>query len=335
MAVVAKSGAPRAIVGPLVSDIAGISGHDVTLATAFYTAGVLGVLNIKARRLRMLMRLNMQSVADWAMGSLDPVALWAFIKRHQATCEEVSLLISPTAHAKIYIGQNGYLVGSANLSTRALSGSAAEILWFESDAVRQRAMDAAVEDYSRKFNRCSLARLDAYITANKAEAKDLAKRIPRELFFDEHDRLPHEIVRPARLGDYDAFLQWLAKHPSPAAKEVLARAYGKSNLSGHIRQAFYGVRQFFLGSPDLMHHFMKLDPNNYSFSGDISTASRLGAFVTRHARDEGPFAPEKWRTYLPKSAGGRQVTGGATSGNLNRILPLVARYLSATIGKMP
>lgn len=335
MALTVTIQSPRAIVGPIVSDIASISGNDVTLATAFYTGGALNVLNIEAKRLRLLMRLNTQSVADWAMGSLDPVALRAFIERHRQTCGEVSLLISPTAHAKIYSGQNGYLVGSANLSTRALSGSAAEILWFENDAMRKKAMKTSVENYSKRFIPLSLTSLDAYIAANEAKANDLAKKIPRELFLDEHDRLPHGIMRPARMGDYDAFLLWLSKHPSPAAKEVLARAYGKSNLSGHIRQAFFGIRQFFIGSPDIMRHFTTVNPNSYSFSGDSLTASRLGAFVTRHARDEGPFAPEKWQTYLPKSAGGKQITGGATSGNLNRMFPLLARYLNITIGKMP
>lgn len=333
MAVTAKRQGPRAIVGPLVSDIASISGDEVTLATAFYTSGALDVLNIKAKRLRLLIRLNTQSVADWAMGSLDPIALRTFIQRHQQTCGEVSLLISPTAHAKIYSGQNGYLVGSANLSTRALSGSAAEILWFENDDERKQAMDAAVQDYLQKFSPCSVARLDTYIAANKAKAEQLSKKIPRELFTEE-DRLPRGIMRPARLGDYDTFLQWLSKQNSPAAREVLARAYGKSNLSGHIRQAFFGIRQFLLGAPDLMIHFTKVDPGSYSFSGDVSTASKLGAFVIKHARDEGLFSPKKWQTYLPKSAGGKQTSGGATSGNLNRMLPLIARYLTVRIGKI-
>lgn len=335
MAVVATSPGPKAIVGPLVSDIAGISGDDVTLATAFYTSGALDVLNIKTKRLRLLMRLNTQSVADWAMGSLDPVALRAFIERHQQTCGEVSLFVSPTAHAKVYAGQNGYLVGSANLSTRALSGNAAEILWFEGDETRKTLMKAAVEDYSQRFNPFSLARLDAYIAANEAKAKELAKRIPRELLIEEEDRLPSGIMRPARLGDYDTFLRWLSKHPSPAAKEILARAHGKSNLSGHIRQAFFGIRQFLLGVPDVMRHFTKIDADRYSLTSDSSTTSKLGAFVTKHARDEGLFSPRKWQTYLPKSAGGKQISGGATSGNLNRMIPLIAQYLTKTIGKMP
>jgi hypothetical protein len=335
MALVSKTQRPRAIVGPLVSDIANITGADVTLATAFYTSGALNVLNIRAKRLRLLMRLNLKSVADWAMGSLDPVALQTFIQRHQQAGREVSLLISPTAHAKIYSGQNGYLVGSANLSTRALSGSAAEILWFESDDVRKQAMDAAVQTYSEKFQTCSLDQLDAYIAENETKAKDLAKKISRELLSDEEDRLPNGIVRPARLGDYDTFLLWLSKHSSPAAEEVLARANGKQNLSGHIRQAFFGIRQFLLGNPKFMRYFKTIDPAAYSFSGDGTTAKMLGTFVTRHARDEGAFSPEKWQTYLPKSAGGKQVSGGATSGNLNRMLPLIAQYLSRKIGKMP
>jgi hypothetical protein len=326
-----KTKGPKAIVGPLIADLPSIGGGDVTLATAFYTGGALNVLNLKANRLCLLMRLNTSSVADWASGALDPVALRSFIQRHEQTCAEVSLFISPTAHAKIYSGQNGYLVGSANLSTRALSGNAAEILWFENDEARQNAMGAAVKEYAHKFKKFSPGQLDDYIANNAAKAKDLAKKIPREFHTDE-DRLPIDILRPSRLGDYDAFLNWLSKQPSAAAKELLARARGKSNLSGHIRQAFFGVRQFFLGSPAVLKQFTKVDPDNYSFSGDLPTTSALGNFVTKHARDEGLFSPAKWQSYLPRSAGGNQVNGGATVGNLNRMFPLLARYLHSRIG---
>jgi hypothetical protein len=326
-----KPNEPQAIVGPLIADLARIGAGDVTLATAFYTGGALNALNLKASRLCLLMRLNTSSVADWASGALDPVALSSFIRRHQKTCAEVSLFINPTAHAKIYSGKNGYLLGSANLSTRALSGNAAEILWFENDDERRNAMGAALEEYAQKFKEFSPDQLDEYIADNADKAKALAKRIPREFHTDE-DRLPTDILRPLRLGDYDAFLKWLSKQSSAAAKELLARARGKSNLSGHVRQAFFGVRQFFLGNPVVLKHFSKFDPDSYSFSGDLPTKSAVANFVTKHARDEGPFSAEKWQSYLPGSAGGKQLKGGATVGNLNRMFPLLARYLYSKIG---
>jgi hypothetical protein len=322
---------PRAIVGPLIADLARIGAGDVTLATAFYTGGALNALNLKASRLCLLMRLNTSSVVDWASGALDPVALSTFIRRHQKTCAKVSLFINPTAHAKIYSGKDGYLVGSANLSTRALSGNTAEILWFENDDNRRNAMGAAIEEYAGNFKEFSPDQLDEYIADNAAKAKALARKIPKEFHTDE-DRLPTDILRPTRLGDYDAFLKWLSKQPSAAAKELLARAHGKFNLSGHIRQAFFGVRQFFLGNPAVLHQFSKFNPDNYSFSGDHPTKSALANFVTKHACDEGQFSAAKWQSYLPGSAGGKQLNGGATVGNLNRMFPLLARYLYLKIG---
>lgn len=329
-----KLKAPKAIVGPLIADLIGIEGGDVTLATAFYTGGALNALNIKAGQLRLFMRLDTLSVADWASGSLDPVALRNFIRRHQQTCDDVSLYVNPTAHAKIYCGEGGYLIGSANLSTRALSGSAAEILWFENDDYRRNAIDGAIKEYARKFKKLSLDQLDDYIAKNKTKAKELAKKIPRKARFDE-DRLPADISRPLRLGDYESFLNWLLKQKSPAAQEVLKRANGKSNLSGHIRQAFFGIRQFFLSNPEALSQFTKISPDGYSFSRDTVTAAALGNFIARHARVEGPFSPSKWQTYLPVSAGGNQDSGGATVGNLNRMFPLLARYLSLRIGVKP
>jgi hypothetical protein len=333
MALTAPSKAARAIVGPLISDITDIRGNQVTLATAFYTGGALSALNVEAQKLRLLIRLDLRSIREWALGSLDPLALRDFVERHEASCKQVSLFISPAAHAKIYSGDTSYLIGSANLSTRALSGNAAEILWSENEKVRLGTMGVALDEYAKMFRPCTLRDLQGYIDKNERSVESLKRSIPEEILIDDEDRLPSDISRPARLGDYDAFLKWLSKRTDAASRETLARARGKSNLSGHIRQAFYGTRQFLLGRPQVMRQFIGVDPTSYSFLGDANTVLKLGEFVRRHARDEESFSSSKWQTYLPASAGGRQHGGGATSGNLNRMLPLMAKYLDSLIGK--
>lgn len=335
MALTAPSTAARAIVGPLISDITDISGNQVTLATAFYTGGALSALNVEANNLRLLIRLDLKSIREWALGSLDPLALRDFVERHEASCKQVSLFISPAAHAKVYSGDTSYLIGSANLSTRALSGNAAEILWSENEKLRLEAMDVALDEYAKMFRPCTRRDLQAYIDKNEKSVEKLKHSIPEELLIDDEDRLPSDILRPTRLGDYDEFLVWLSKQPDQAARVILARARGQSNLSGHIRQAFYGLRQFLLGNPQVMRQFIAADADSYSFSRDLDTVSKLGAFVTRHARDEGPFSSRRWQTYLPASAGGAQRGGGATSGNLNRMLPLMTRYINELIGNLP
>ncbi|GAO01026.1 hypothetical protein Gxy13693_088_004 [Komagataeibacter xylinus NBRC 13693] len=330
MAVTAKIKTPKAIVGPVIADLASIGGGDVTVATAFYSAGALNALSLKADKLRLLIRLDLSSPLEWASGSINPPALRDFIQRHNDICDEVSLFVSPTAHAKIYRGERGYFIGSANLSVRALSGSAAEILWFENDHPRCGLMDRAIDDYSKMFISFGFEQLNDYIVSHEKEVARLKKKIPQSFLITE-DRPPDNIVRPARLGDYDHFLKWLSRQKGGAAKLIAERAGGKGQLTGHIRQNFFGLRQYFLTNPNEMRLISKKDPDSYSLSADSGTARTLSDFVTQRAHDEGPFKLSTWRTYLPESAGGKPKTGGGTSGNLKRMLPLVARYVRSKV----
>src|SRR3546814_4096971 len=106
MAVNSQAKAPRAIVGPVIADLDSIGAGDVTIATAFYSMGALNALNIEANSLRLFVRLDLTSPVEWALGSLNPPALRDFIQRHYATCNEVALFVSPSAHAKIYRGRS-------------------------------------------------------------------------------------------------------------------------------------------------------------------------------------------------------------------------------------
>jgi hypothetical protein len=323
--------APKAVVGPVLADLDDIGGGSVTLATAFYSAGALNALNFKVKELRLLVRLNISSVFEWAAGSVDPLALRDFTVRHSKQCESVFLFVSPTAHAKIYKGRKGYFVGSANLSWRAFSGHRDEILWFENDSRRKRLMDRALNVYEHGFQQLPFKELDDYVNINRAAAQALSKKLPPEIRLDE-DRMPTNVIRPARLGDYANFRRWLDSRSGAAAATIAARADGSGNLSGHIRQNFFGLRQFFLSNPAETARLAKEDPDTYSLSTDPLTSIALSSFVLQHARAEDSFSVSTWRTYLPESAGGKPKTGGGTSGNLKRMLPLVARYVRSRLG---
>ena len=321
---------PNAIVGPVLADLDEIGGESVTLATAFYSASALNALDFKVTTLRLLVRLNTSSVFEWATGAIDPCALQEFVERHLTQCDALSLFVNPTAHAKIYTGNKGYLVGSANLSWRAFSGHGDEILWFENNNRRRRLMNRSLDIYEGSFQPFSLDELDEYIKNNQKAAKALSKKLPPGAQAHE-DHAPASLSRPARLGDYKDFCSWIAGQRCEAAKTITARAEGAGNLSGHIRQNFFGLRQFFLGKPKDMVRLAKEDPDTYLLSRDSLTSIVLRSFVQRQACNEGPFSISTWRTYLPESAGGKPKSGGGTSGNLKRMLPLVAQYVQSKI----
>lgn len=320
----------KAVVGPVLADLEKIGEGNVTLATAFYSEKALSKLDLKANKLRLLVRLNRSSVFEWAAGAIDPAALVDFIERHVEQCGSVSLAISSWAHAKIYRGDKGYLIGSANLTSRGFSGSGHEVLWFESDKERMRSMDSAIVQYERGFSSFELGELRDYVNSHKAAARALSKKLPPDAISKE-DKVPEKIARPARLGDYEDFLKWLDHQSGDAAEEIAARAAGRGHLSGHIRQNFFGLRQFFLQHPKEMKYFAGLNPESYSLSRDTPAKAALDSFARGDASDEGPFSVSIWRTYLPEYAGGKPKTGGGTSGNLNRMLPLVARYVRASV----
>jgi hypothetical protein len=322
--------APKALIGPTLADLDAIGGGKVTLATAFYSAGALNALDLAVDELRLMVRLDTSSVYEWAVGSIDPEALRDFIERHSKTCGSVSLHVSPRAHAKLYKGHDGYYVGSANLSSRGFSGSRDEILWFENDAPRRKLVESALNAYEGGFQQLSFEDLDDYVNSNRAAARALAKTLPAAARADE-DRTPADVPRPSRLGDYAHFRKWLDRQSGAAAAEIAARANGKGNLSGHIRQNFLGLRQFFISEPSEARRLAKEDSATYSLARDRLASLALGSFAQHRASDEGPFSVSIWRTYLPESAGGKPKTGGGTSGNLNRMLPLVARYLISRI----
>src|SRR3546814_19935963 len=95
MAVNSQAKAPRAIVGPVITDLDSIGAGDVTIDTAFYSMGALNALNIEANRLRLFVRLDFTSPVEWALGSLTPPALRDFIKPHYPYNHEAALYVNP------------------------------------------------------------------------------------------------------------------------------------------------------------------------------------------------------------------------------------------------
>lgn len=89
------------------------------------------------------------------------------------------------------------------------------------------------------------------------------------------------------------------------------------------------MRQLFLADPDARDRFEVESPDLYKLSRDPQMESRIARFVKENAVDETDFRLDVWKTYLPVECGGRAGKHGSTIGNLNRMLPLVARYLRA------
>lgn len=313
----------NAIVGPVPSDLrAYFSGERFVMATAFYSASRLDATTIRTRSLELLVRLDLERPDEWISRSVAPDALLEFIDRHADV--DISLYCGPRAHAKVYMGDDSFLVGSANYTVRGFSGTSSELMWREGSIAATQTMRRALRAYRKTLKpltRDGLAEYVARFADEVQKRQSSANRSPE-------DSLPPDSTRAARTGSYSRFLVWLESKGS-AAREVLDRANGKSNLSGHIRMNFYGVRQFLIARPAHGRRLRNTSPEGYKVAYDVGLQEDLKRFVRREATDEDGLVVDTWRTYLPVGLGGKATSGGGTQGNLNRMLPLMARYLRA------
>lgn len=311
----------KVIVGPVLADLSELwGGRHFVLASAFYSAARLNATTITARSAQLLVRLDLERPDEWIARAVAPDALLAFVDRH--TNVDIGMYCGPRAHAKVYCGDNSFVVGSANYTVRGLSGTAAEVVWYESSSAAVQKMRRALAEYRNALRPLSRAVLADYVE----RYGDVVKRRRRTAERSLEDTLPSDVARPARTGTYERFLKWLEKRDG-AASEVLARALGKGNLSGHIRMNFFGIRQFLLAHPAFGRGLRKADPETYRLVDDVHLQDDLKNFVLHEATDEGGLVVSTWRTYLPQHSGGKPKSGGGTQGNLNRMLPLMARYL--------
>lgn len=312
-----------ALVGPLLPDITGLSASiKYTLATAFYSAARLSEFETDAKALDFMVRLNFNDITEWVAGAIAPDALLETWDRFSD--RDVRVFIGRDAHAKVYAGDTDFLVGSANFTVRGLSGTAHEIMWRESGGAARKRLEESLDRYRKHLRQITREELENFVSANKAKVAALKKKTQ-----PHPEAVLPPLQRPDRLGDFEDFKVWLrARKRDPDAQLVLARANGDGQLSGHIYRGFFGIRQFLIHHPGEWRKLSKVPENvTYRLSANTATRDTLRAFIEVEAVDEGDLAVDRWRTYLPLWAGGRQTTGGASIGNVNRMLPLMAKYL--------
>lgn len=282
--------------------------------------------------LNLLVRLDVDSIDEWVQGCIAPDALFKFATRHKDLGTRVRLWVHPIAHVKAYWGSRAFLLGSANFTSRGLSGAGHEMLWRGTSRSEKTNLRAALKRYSKRLSAISIEELGDYVDANEQQVKERRAEKPDIIRWTDENRLDLRWVeRPTRFGNYDDFKDWLGGQADPAAQETQERALGKGQLSGHIHRNFYGLRQLLLARPNLLSRFAAEDANAYKLSRDAATEAEIKAFVRSEAADEAQFSLETWKTYLPQECGGRAGKHGGTIGNLNRMLPQVARYLSSRL----
>lgn len=139
---------------------------------------------------------------------------------------------------------------------------------------------------------------------------------------------------PGGLDQLRRFIEWLEDHEELAGARIVLRRHHNvdgQNLTGHVKQSFYGSLAFLKENPDLI-------------SGLVQALARLGGeaiyeppnqivnrwidFLDENLEEHTDFY--SFRTLvgiLPPALGGDRQHGGGGVSTLKRMLPLVAAYL--------
>lgn len=324
----------KIIVGPTLRNLEsiGLKGDRIYICSAFYSATPLKWLAqiISAREVVFAIRLDLDDPQPWFSGYIDPLALLQTVDSLASAGTKLTLFSDRLAHAKVYIGTHRALIGSANLTMRGF-GCGPEIVTISGRSSLARSRSAA-DDYIRQLRSLQVADLRSFVDQHKSTA--LYNKISRQKensdSEQEQDRLPAARVstNEAFTGTYDDFINWLRGRRDEASLTILERALGKSNLQGHIDRNFHGLRQFFIARYDDIGRYSDEDPATYKVFKDQRMEMNLAEYVNENAVDEGRFSVDIWKSYLPIELGGRAENRGGTIGNLNRMVPLVAMYMS-------
>lgn len=295
----------------------------ITICSPFYTAGGLMLFeellsqNNSINEINFNCRLNKQ---DWINGVIDPEYLLGIIEKYRKKIK-FNVSCADNLHAKIYYGEQRGLIGSANLTSKGFGNSLEFLLLLSGNTL------IPVQKWHKKkivpfLKLISLQELKTFVQTNKKEVSKKRKAIIRIL----KKRQPNVLLSFPSIYD---FIDFCAKRNDEVAKEVVLRFMGKEQLSGHIINFYYASQQFLNCNKALIKEITATPPGSFRLQKAPFKNDWINFIKSQKLKDIRivKYSRRSTFNYLPKSLGGKQTSGGAGVGNLNRVLPLVAQFM--------
>ncbi|MCY4597141.1 MAG: phospholipase D-like domain-containing protein [Bryobacterales bacterium] len=285
------------------------------------------------------------SPSDWASGVSDPEAIVTLLATWHEGGNQTGLHVVQRLHAKVYSSDDSrVIIGSSNLSEGGFDHNIEFAVELSGDTART-AVSALHTECSPHSREISLDQLrgwvarsrDPVLTARAAAVEEanalsgVQADLDEMLGFGTRSSPPSAVALP----DIDPFISWLdARQELPGAEVVLKRhrnADGQ-NLTGHVKQCFFGSLRFLNQHP----HFVaatsdalkKLSAQDLYQMSEPGLQEAWAAHLDVHALDRGEsYSYSTLRGILPPSLGGTRQGGGGGMSTLKRLLPLVARCL--------
>jgi HKD family nuclease len=293
----------------------------ITIFSPFYTAGGLFLFESMLKEGASIKKIKFNcrlTKHDWIHGSIDPMALLRMCTRFNGQIN-VNIACNDMLHAKAYYNEKVGLIGSANLTSQGF-GNGLEFLLMITDDV--------LKDVKTWFNYKISSRLD---TISRSQLKYFIKQNIDEV---EQERMKIRKVpkRKIAISSYmpvNFFIDYCASFNNPIAEEVVLRFMGKDQLSGHVKNFYYASYQFFAKKKKLIRPLADMSLKDFRLQ-ETPYKDTWIKFICSPAIKDIPsvgYYAKSTLNYLPQRVGGRQTSGGAGIGNLNKVLPLVAKFI--------
>ena len=284
------------------------------------------------------------SPSDWASRVSDPEAILDLLALWRDEGNPTSLRVVQPLHAKLYSADDSrVLVGSSNLSEGGFGHNVELVVELRGGSARDavRALQTACAPYSRELSlehlrnwiaqsRTTVFAARAATTAEEPEALSTVQAdLDRMLGFGSSS----SPASTATVADIGRFVAWLDAKPTLPGAEIILKRHrniGHQNLTGHVKQCFFGSVRFFTEYPALLvtasNALEDLAPDDVYQMTDPELRTAWLSHLNAHALDYGEsYNYPTLRGILPPSLGGTRQGGGGGSSTLKRVLPLVAR----------
>ena len=257
-----------------------------------------------------------------------------------------SLRIVQRLHAKVYSADDSrVIVGSSNLSEGGFDHNIELVVELSGDAARDavRALHTACSPHSREV---SLKQLNVWIDRSRdtvftaraaaAEEPEALSAVQAELDEMLGFGTPSSPSSMVAVPDMGLFTSWLdARRGLPGVEVILKRHRNTEgqNLTGHVKQCFFGSLRFLKEHPEFVavtsDALERLSAEEVYQMSDPGLRNAWTAHLDAHALDRGEsYSYPTLRGILPPSFGGTRLGGGGGISTLKRLLPLVARCMS-------
>ncbi len=285
------------------------------------------------------------SPSDWASGISDPEAIKALLALWHDAGNQTNLHVMQRLHAKVYSADDSrVIVGSSNLSEGGFDYNIELAVELSGDAARCAvcALQTACAPHSREI---SLDQLKGWIDRSRdtvfaaraaaAEESEALSEVQADLDmmlgFGTHSSSSAVATPP----DIAPFISWLeARQGLPGAEVILKRHRNTEgqNLTGHVKQCFFGSLRFLEQHPEFVAStsdaLKLLSAEKVYQMTEPGLREAWVAHLDAHALDRGEsYSYPTLRGILPPSLGGTRQGGGGGMSTLKRLLPLVARCL--------